>query len=160
MNKDKKHVEEEILELRNRISELENGWKRTQADFENYRKRTEESKPRWIEEANLEMIVKILPVIDNFERANQYIPENLKNHDWVRGIQLIEKHLNDILASTGLQKIAVKSGDEFDPNIHEAISSEENPQIKPDHIIEVVETGYKLGSQVIRPAKVRVSKGK
>jgi molecular chaperone GrpE len=72
MNKDKKHVEEETLELKNRISELENGWKRTQADFENYRKRTEESKPRWIEEANLEMIVKILPVIDNFERANQF----------------------------------------------------------------------------------------
>jgi molecular chaperone GrpE len=74
-------------------------------------------------------------------------------------VQLIEKHLNDILMQIGLQKIAVKPGDEFDPNIHEAISSEENPQIKPDHIIEVVETGYKLGTQVIRPAKVRVSKG-
>jgi molecular chaperone GrpE len=68
--------------------------------------------------------------------------------------------LNDILTSTGLQKIAVKSGDEFDPNIHEAISSEENDKFKDNYIIDVTETGYKFGTQVVRPAKVRVSKGK
>jgi len=150
--------EEEISDLKKKCQELESGWRRTQADFENYRKRTEDSKKQWIEEANLELIVKILPVVDNFERANQYIPDNLKGHDWVKGVELIEKHLNDILVQIGLQKITVNPGDEFDPNIHEAVSCEENSQIKPDHIIDVAETGYKLGSQVIRPAKVRVAK--
>jgi molecular chaperone GrpE len=155
---DKDNSKIELLE--NKISELENGWKRTQADFDNYRKRTEDIKSQWIEEANLELIMKILPVVDNFERANQYVPENLKDHDWVKGVQLIEKHLSDILTEIGLQKIIVEPNYEFDPNIHEAISSEPNNQIKNNHIIEVLETGYKLGTQVIRPAKVRVSKGK
>jgi len=150
--------EKEISDLKTKCQELESGWRRTQADFENYRKRTEYLKKQWIEEANLELIVKILPVVDNFERANQYIPDNLKGHDWIKGIGLIEKHLSDILVQIGLQKIAVGAGDEFDPNIHEAVSCEENNQTKSDHIIEVVETGYKLGSQIIRPAKVRVSK--
>lgn len=158
MKKPDQKQNKELEELKSRIKELENGWKRTQADFENYRRRTEESKKQWIEEANLELIMKLLPVIDNFERANQYVPDNFKNHDWVKGVQLIEKHLNDILTSTGLQKIVVKSGDEFDPNIHEAVSLEPNDKIKSNHIIEVTETGYKLGTQVIRPAKVRVSK--
>lgn len=165
MKKDDKKLDPNIrlkenAVLEEKIKELENGWRRTQADFENYRKRTEEMKLDWIKEANLEMIVKILPVIDNFERANQYVPDDLKNHDWVKGVQLIEKHLNDILTVTGLQKIPAKSGDEFDPNIHEAISSEENKEIKPNHIIAVTEPGYKLGTQIIRPVKVRVSKGK
>lgn len=159
MKKEDKHDSKTEL-LEKKISELESGWKRTQADFDNYRKRTEDIKSQWIEEANLELIMKILPVVDNFERANQYVPDDLKNHDWVKGVQLIEKHLNDILTQVGLQKIFVKPGDEFDVNIHEAISSEPNSQIKPNHIIEAVETGYKLGNQVIRPVKVRVSKEK
>jgi len=158
-DKQNNREQKEIEGLKIKIMELENGWKRTQADFENFQKRNDEMKSRWAEEANLELIVKILPVIDNFERANLYIPDNLKGNDWVKGVQLIEKHLNDILTQIGLQKIAAKSGDEFDPNIHEAVSSESNDHFKPNHIIAITETGYKLGSQIIRPTKVRVSKG-
>ena len=158
MKKDQNKLNKQIEELTAQINELKTGWQRTQADFDNYRKRTEEAKKQWIEEANLELIMKLLPVIDNFHLANQYVPDNLKENDWVKGVQLVEKHLNDVLAETGLQKIPAASGDEFDPNIHEAISSEETKSVKPNHIITVTETGYKLGSQVIRPARVRVSK--
>ena len=148
----------EIEKLRQQVIDLEFGWKRTQADFENYRKRTEQDRINLCTTANLDLIVKILPVLDNFRRASLHIPENLQENDWTKGILMIEKHLEDILIQEGLIKIAVKPGHQFDPNLHEAISHEENKDFRSDQIITIVETGYKLGEKVIRPAKVRVAK--
>jgi len=148
----------EINNLKKEIENLKTGWMRTQADFENYRKKTELLKADWICQANLDLILKLLPIIDNFKRASTHVPENLKNNDWTKGIGLIEKQMQDVLNQEGLTQIDTKPGNEFDPNIHEAVSCEKNDKIKPDHIIDVIEIGYKLGSQIIRPAKVRVSK--
>ena len=148
----------EIEKLRQQVIDLEFGWKRTQADFENYRKRTEQDRINLCTTANLDLIVKILPVLDNFRRASLHIPENLQENDWTKGILMIEKHLEDILIQEGLIKIAVKPGHQFDPNLHEAISYEENKDFKSEQIITSVEEGYKLGDKIIRPAKVRVAK--
>ena len=148
----------EIEKLRQQVIDLEFGWKRTQADFENYRKRTEQDRINLCTTANLDLIVKILPVLDNFRRASLHIPENLQENDWTKGILMIEKHLEDILIQEGLIKIAVKPGHQFDPNLHEAISYEENKDFKSEQIITSVEEGYKLGDKIIRSAKVRVAK--
>ena len=83
----------------------------------------------------------------------------MENNEWVKGIQCIEKQLSSILSQTGLVKIHTKPGDDFDHNIHEAISYEQNDQFKENQIIDIIEDGYKLGERVLRPAKVRVSKG-
>jgi len=139
-----------------RIKDLEEGWKRTQADFENYKKRSEEQRGEVLNLMKADFLAKITPVLDNFRRAFLHAPDD----DFARGIKQIEKQLEDILTSEGLQKIPAHGGDKFDCNIHEAISCEENKNIPADHIIAETESGWMFANRVIKPAKVRVSKGK
>lgn len=142
-------------QLDKKIKELADGWRRTQADFENYKKRNEEMHGELIEYAKADFMTKITPVLDNFRRAFEHAP---KNNEWFIGVRQIEKQLEDILTSEGLIKIRT-SGEKFDPALHEAISCEEN--IAPiDTIINEVESGWQFNGKVIKPAKVRVSKGK
>jgi len=152
--------EHKIQELETKVRELTSGWQRTQADFENYRKRMESLKIDWISSANTDLILKILPIMDNFRLANLHTPENLKNDAWTEGIRQIEKQLENIFIQEGLTKIPTKPGDVFDHNFHEAISYEPNDKFRENQIIQVIEEGYKFNDKVLRPVKVRVSKGK
>lgn len=138
-----------------KIKELQEGWQRCQADFDNYRKRTESQKFEIIELAKAEFVAKITPVLDNFRRAFEHVDIN---DPAIAGIKQIEKQLEDILVSEGLEKIDASG--EFDPALHEAISHEQNPKVPADHIIAELESGWMFGGKVIKPAKVRVSKGK
>lgn len=149
---------EEINKLNDRIGELEIGWKRTQADFDNYRKRIEQEKIEWKKFANLDLILNILPILDNFERASKHVPTELKDNNWVQGVSFIENSLEEVLKSQGLEKINVHIGDKFDPNTSEAINCEPQKGFKTDQIFEVIESGYKLGDRVIKPVKVKVCK--
>ena len=152
----KKNISE-ILKLKEQIKDLKSGWQRTQADFENYRKKTETEKGEILTMMKADFIAKITPVIDNFRRAFEHAP---KDSDWTEGIRQIQKQLEEILVSERLQKIPANSGDKFDCNLHEAISCEQNKVIPSDHIIAEVESGWKFEDKVIKPAKVRVSRGK
>lgn len=160
--KDKKidPKDQKIHELETKIKELTSGWQRTQADFENYQKRMETLKTDWISAANTDLILKILPIMDNFRLANLHTPENLKNNAWTEGIRQIEKQLENIFAQEGLTKIPTKPGDIFDHNFHEAISYEPNDKFTENQIIQVLEEGYKFNDKVLKAVKVRVSKGK
>lgn len=150
----KKH--DQTKELKAKIRELEEGWKRTQADFENYKKRSEEQRGEVFNMMKADFLSKITPVLDNFRRAFEHAPDD----DFARGVKHIEKQLEDILTSEGLQKIPANVGEKFDCNLHEAISCEENKKIPLDHIITETESGWMFDNKVIKPAKVRVSKGK
>jgi len=150
----KKHSYSENLQVK--IKELENTCKRIAADFANYKKRNEEIRGELIEFAKADFITKITPVLDNFRRAFSHAP----NDEFAKGIKHIEKQLEDILISEGLQKIAANPGDKFDCNLHEAISCEKNNKVPPDHIIAETESGWKYKNRVLKPAKVRVSRGK
>lgn len=157
-DKDTKKIDNRIHELESKIHELTTGWQRTQADFDNFRKRSEEQKKNLIQFATVDLIQDILPVLDNFQRSNQHMPEELKNDSWARGMQFVEKQLEDILTSHGLMQMEIKVGDKFDPAKHEAIICDKCQGFKPDQITEVVENGYLLNSKVLRPAKVKVAK--
>lgn len=148
----KKH--ESDKELKERISDLEDSLKRTAADFANYKKRVEAQQGDLIEFAKAEFVSKITPVLDNFRRAFEHAPDN----DFAKGIKQIEKQLEDLLRAEGLEKIEAEAGQDFDHNFHEAISCEENKDVESNHIIAVLETGWKYNNRVIKPAKVRVSK--
>ena len=139
-----------------KIKELEEGWKRTQADFENYRKRTEEQRGEILMMIKANFLSKITPVLDNFRRAFEHSPDD----EFARGVKQIEKQLEDILTSEGLKKIPAEAGMKFNPELHEAISCEENSKIPADHIITETESGWMFEGKVIKPTKVRVSKGK
>lgn len=145
----------QIKVLENRIKELEEGWKRSQADFENYKKRQEDARGEILNLLKADFLTKITPVLDNFRRAFEHAPDN----EFATGIKQIEKQLEDILVNEGLERISAQKGAKFDHNFHEAISYEEN-SLSADHIIGETESGWKIGSRVLKPAKVRVSKGK
>lgn len=151
MNKKKPTINEAEL----KIKELETGWQRCQADFENFRKRIESQKFEMVNLAKADFMAKMTPVLDNFSRAFEHLDIN---DSTISGLKQIEKQLEDILKNEGLEKI--NASGEFDPNFHEAISYEQNADIPADHIIAEAQSGWKFGEKVIKPAKVRVSKGK
>ncbi len=157
MNKKDKKTDKTI-ELEQKISELKAGWQRTQADFINYKKQAAEEKAKYCRAANADLIYELLPVLDNFALAAKHLPEDLKENNWAQGIKQIERQLEDILASVGLEKIE-SLDQEFNPALHEAVEhkASEKPE---DIIIEEILPGFKFDGEVLRPAKVIVSAGK
>jgi molecular chaperone GrpE len=100
-----------------------------------------------------DIIKKVLPVLDDLERALQNRPTD---NAWASGIELIARKLQNMLDSEGIKRIEAE-GQEFDPNFHEAISHEPADGVKSGFVISVVQNGYMLGDRVIRPALVRVA---
>jgi molecular chaperone GrpE len=156
----KKDSVDEKNEWQVKAEEYLAAWQRAQADLVNYRKRSDEEKAAFIKYSNLDFILTMLPVFDNFKRAALHTPETedgvVKN--WVDGVKAIEKQFEQVLASIGVIQIVVNAGDEFDPNKHEALVSEES-ELPKDAIISEIEYGYMYNDRVIRPSKVKVSKG-
>jgi len=148
---------EELDDLRKKVDEFSAGWQRERADFSNYRKRMTRDQEFQRSSSRIEIIRKYLDVHDDLERALKNVPEEVKQTDWTGGIRLIDQKLRNVLESEGVQRIPAEE-QEFDPNLHEAISHEENPDFKSEEIIEVVQQGYTLGDRVVRPARVRVAK--
>jgi molecular chaperone GrpE len=146
-------LKKKLEEAEAKTSEYKDSWLRSQAEFQNYRKRLE----RDHEMAHLSMkgdiIKKVLPVLDDLERALQ---NRAADDAWASGIELIARKFQNILESEGLKKIDA-IGKEFDPNFHEAISHEPANGVQSGHVIGVVQNGYMLGERVIRPALVRVA---
>lgn len=142
-----------------KIAELEHTLKRALADFENFRKRIERERSEMTLVAKVNLLHELLPVLDNFNRAINHLPIELKENPWTTGILAIAKQLKGLVERQGLETIAPNPGDPFDPKLHEAISHEPNDSIFADNIIETIEVGYAVDSQVLRPAKVRVSSG-
>lgn len=158
MTKKESHkTDPKLEELEGKIAELTSGWQRTQADFINYKKQAVEEKSKYCRTANANLVYELLPVLDNFALAAKHIPENLKDDNWAQGIKQIEKQFEDILMSVGLEKIE-SLGQDFNPEFHEAVEEVESDESE-GKIVEEVLAGYKFGDDVLRPARVRVSKG-
>jgi len=146
-------LRKQLEETQAQVSEYKDNWLRSQADFQNYRKRIERDNEMMHTSMKGDIIKKVLPVLDDLERALQNRPED---NGWANGIELIVRKLQNILDVEGVKKIEAK-GAEFDPNLHEAISHEPNEEVESGHVIAVVQNGYMLGERVIRPALVRVA---
>lgn len=159
MKKIKKQKDnEEINKLKKEIEELKTGWQRTQADFENFRNRTQQEKEKLIKCSNNELISEILPVLDNFDIALKHKPIPLKDNEYIKGLEYIKIQIENILKNYGLEKINIQIGDQFDPTIHDAIETVSEKNLKKNQIAQIVSNGYKLNNQLLRPAKVKVVK--
>ena len=130
-------------------------WQRAEADLVNYKKRTDQEKSDLAAGNTAGIIFNLLPVIDDFERALDAIPQDQRNEGWVEGVKLIERKLMSYLESIGLCKIEAL-GQLFDPNMHEAVCHIEGDEGK---IVEEFRTGYKLKDRLLRPPMVAVGKG-
>ncbi|MFH1855036.1 MAG: nucleotide exchange factor GrpE [bacterium] len=140
------------------IEELKASWQRCQADFDNYKRRVETEKAIWSDQAKIELMQSLLPILDNLVLMSKHQPAELKENAWVQGVSLIAKQIESALENEGIEKIIPKIGDDFDPNIQEAVSAIENKQIKSGKIVKVQKPGYKIGDKLIRPAHVITSK--
>lgn len=140
------------------IIELTLDLQRTRADFENYRKRVDAEKQAAREAGQSSAVLKLLPVIDNIERAIVYTPEELKDNKWVQGVSGLVKHLEKSLDSLSVARIDAKPGTEFNPEFHEAIQFDEDAEGEKEVIAEELQAGYMLSGHVIRHAMVKVTK--
>jgi len=130
---------------------------RIQADFDNYKKRLDKERIEFIKFANEEIIIEILKILDDFERA---VEAGKTKHDFdvlYKGVEMIYKDLKEFLKQKGLKEIDAK-GKPFNPHEHEAMMQEETDEHPEDHVVEEFQKGYKLNERIVRPSKVKVSK--
>lgn len=147
-------LKKDLAEAQSKASEYKDSWLRSQAEFQNYRKRLDRDNEMRYNSMKGDIIKKVLPVLDDLERALQ----NRSAEDaWANGIELVVRKFQNVLESEGITKIEAL-GAEFDPNFHEAISHEPADGVQSGHVIGVVQNGYMLGDRVIRPALVRVAR--
>ena len=140
------------------IAELTGDLQRTRADFENYRKRVEAEKTAARQSGQASAIMKLLPVIDNIERAIAYTPEELKDNAWVQSVAGLVKHLDKSLEGLNVKRIDTAPGAEFNPDVHEAIQFDEEAEGEKEVIAESLQAGYLLNGSVIRHAMVKVTR--
>ncbi len=163
-NQDKKQVnekteeqkpttEERIAALEKELADEKDKYVRLYAEFINFQNRTKREKRELIETASEEVIKALLPVVDDFERALTEMKKAGEN-EWAKGVQLIYDKLMKTLRDEGLQEIPVQKGDDFNPDLHEAVAQIPGDEKQKGKIHDVIEKGYKLGDKIIRYPKV------
>lgn len=146
-------LQKQLEETQAKAAENMDGWQRAQAEFINYKNRIQRDRELDYLAMKGDILKKILPVLDDLERSLAHRPDD---SPWVNGMELIARKFQNILEAEGVKRIEAK-GQPFDPNFHEAISSEPHDEVESGYVIEVVQNGYMLGERVIRPAMVRVA---
>ena len=154
-----KEVNENQLEQQ--VNNLKEQLLRSSADFENFRRRTEKERIEWMNITRSTTIRLFLPIVDDIQRALDAMPQRSADLDSVilnalDGLSLIQKNVTKALESSGVEEISTVGT--FDPEFHEALMQVEDPEKRSGSIVQVFEKGYKLGSNIIRHAKVSVSK--
>ncbi len=168
---DKKDLDDEAANLKKDLEETKtkceeylNGWKRERADFLNYKKGEMERISELAKYANEELILNILPILDNIYLAESHVPEELKKNPWIEGFDQIKDQLVEFLKKEGIEPIKTLY-EKFDPNYMEVV--EEIPARESSHdgapeesgiAVEVVQTGYTMHGKIIRVAKVKITK--
>src|SRR5215470_5337550 len=131
---------------------------RSQADFENYKKRSAREKEEAIKYANSSLLERLVGIVDNFELGLAAAKEQGADSPIYSGMVLVQKQLNDLLAENGLQPIEAE-GKTFDPNLHEAIAHEPSNKVPEGIVVRQARRGYRVKDRLLRPAKVVVSSG-
>jgi molecular chaperone GrpE len=135
------------------------GWQRAAADLANFRKEVERQRSETVKNANADLLRRLLPVLDDMERAFQKLPADLANVPWVDGMRLIEQKMLSILEQEGVTPYNAL-GQEFDPAFHDAIMMEDTDPENDGKVVGEILQGYRFRDRVLRPALVRVGKGR
>ncbi|OEF96939.1 nucleotide exchange factor GrpE [Vulcanibacillus modesticaldus] len=147
---------DEVANLKKTIEDLQNRLLRSQADFDNYRKRTRTEKEELAKYANAKLIEALLPTFDNFARAIEASKENQNFETLVQGVEMVYRQLEELLVKEGLEPIEAV-GQHFDPEIHQAVMQVESDQYESGVVVEELQKGYKFKGKVIRPSMVKVN---
>ena len=145
-------------ELEQQVADLTLDLQRTRADFENYRKRVEQEKEMARGSGRTSAIMKLLPVVDNIERAISHLPDELADNAWASSVVKLTKNLEKSLADMGVTRIEAASGTAFDPDLHDAVQFDEDAEGEHEVIAEELQPGYKIDGIVMRPSMVKVTR--
>ena len=158
-NKEIEDLKNEINKLQEQNKDLDNKVKMAQAELVNYRKRKDEETANLLKYANQDIVVDLVPVLDNLERAVNTDESKLddKSKKYLQGFKLLCTNFKDALKKYGVEEIPTV-GVEFDPMVHEALMTKSDPSKKEDEVLECLMRGYTLKGKVIRPSKVVVNK--
>jgi molecular chaperone GrpE len=148
------NVTEERDQLQSEVADLRDRLLRRQAEFENFRRRTERDRSDFLEYAGMEVVRDILPILDDFERA---LKTESSDAGYRKGIELIYQRLEDTLKKMGLEPIQAAPGTEFDPNKHQAVVRAETEEAPDNTILEEFQRGYNFRGKLLRPAMVKVA---
>lgn len=151
---EEKKINDKIEELEKQIEDRDDKYKRLQAEYSNYMRRTQEERQTIGIFANEKIITELIPVIDSMERAMDACSD--KEDNMYKGIELVHKQLMDCLQKFEVEEISALNED-FDPNLHLAVMQESVEGVEPNKVIMVMQKGYKLKTKVIRPTMVKVS---
>jgi len=151
-------LERDLDEARSKAQTYLDLAQRTQADFVNYRRRIEQERGEHMRAARGETLAKVLPLLDDLDRAIGSMPQDLSRSDWAQGVALIGRKIHSTLQSLGVQRVG-EPGKPFDPYQEEAIMYEPSAQYPAGSVTQVVQSGYSLDGKVLRPAQVIVSSG-
>lgn len=145
-------------ELEQKMVEVTADLQRVRADFENYRKRVEIEKEQAKKSGQYSAVLKLLPVIDNIERAITHLPDELKDNAWAQSVAGLTKNLDKSLEGLNLKRIKASVGDVFNPDLHEAIQFDEDAEGDKEVIAEILQAGYTLDGHPIRHVMVKVTR--
>lgn len=154
-SKPKKPTQKQGDDLAQQVANLTEALQRERADALNLRRRHDEDMARLRTRVKATVIKDLLPIIDNFERALKHVPKDLEGNDYVKGVNAIVKQFEKTLGDMGVERIKTV-GEPFDPNLHNAVSAEEGDG-DTEVVSEELQSGYKIGDDVIRHAMVRVA---
>jgi molecular chaperone GrpE len=149
-------LEERLTKAEEEAKKFRDNWHRAEADFQNFKRRTEQEREELRRFGNVSVIINLLPILDDFERAFASLDSHLVGLSWFDGIMLIYRKLRQLLENAGVSPIDTE-GQAFDPRFHEAVAHVEGEEGK---VISEVQRGYKLHDRVLRPAMVVVGKGR
>jgi molecular chaperone GrpE len=149
-------LEKQLAEETEKAEKYLENWQRAEADFSNYKKRVEQEKTELGNSLNSGLILNLLPVLDDMERALSALPPKLEKQNWVDGMKLIYRKFQSIMEAQGITPIEAV-GKPFDPSIHEAVSQIEGQE---GMVMEEIQKGYILRDRVLRPSMVVVGKSK
>jgi molecular chaperone GrpE len=149
--------QERIARLEQENEELRNNWLRAVADYKNFKRRADQERADLIRGASAGLLLKLLPVVDDFDRAATSAPQEIAGSPWFDGFKLIAQKLQTVLESEGVIPIEAL-GQEFDPNQHEAVIYEDGGESGDIRVVAELQKGYKLRDRVLRPTMVKVGK--
>lgn len=145
-----------LIEAQKEAKANEDGWQRARAEFANYKKRTKREKSELFQRAALDTLKALLPIIDDFDRAFENMPEAIGDDPWIGGVSMIQRKFMTLLEQYEVEAID-PTGGPFDPNLHQAIGAEESDEVESGHVIETLQKGYRAGGNVLRLALVKVA---
>lgn len=151
-------LRQELEACQEKQAEYLDGWQRARAELANARKRFQREQEQVYTNARADLLTRLLPVVDDFQRAFDNLPPDVADQGWLGGIRLIRQKFQNLLEQEGVTAIEVQ-GAAFDPFFHEAVSYEPSDTVPEGHVIDAIQGGYQMGERVLRPSVVRVSAG-